>query len=602
MASGTITGTTSNQFIASKIEWSSTADSANNKSTVTATLYYRRTNSGHLTYGTGTFSLNIGGSEYSSTLYVTIGESWTEVISHSVTIPHDDDGTKRITISATGGIPGTTLTSTSFVGNTYALLDRIARESVFSGSLPSPKYFSDIISVRYKAKSAIAYTQITVDVYIDGAYTSVKSLNCGRTSIEVQDRYITLGESVLSSIYTKLTNTTEAKIRIGLLTYSDSAYTQKVGSGQYTECTCKIPENASTKPTVSMSLSNISTLPSPYNSLYLQGQSKVKASLTSTAKYGATIVSSTITVNGVNYESPYESAPLSQAGTISVKATVKDSRGFYGTYYKDIEVIPYSKPYVSAKSGESSIVVARCNQSADFTDEGTYLKIKAKAVFSKVISNGVQNNYGNLKYRYRKEGGTYNGWVTILNGESQQSDEVITAPLLGGALDTKSNYQVQIVAFDDLYESAPITIAIPSVAVYMDRPKGGKSMGLGGYSQGDGNLDVHWKTKARGGLSVFDSTGEETPIVACAQLNPHEQVETGWNPDSLENGIYAVAKEKPLKQGDTVIMYNGVLIQMTAYDGGNVKLQLALTSDETRNPYYRVYWYGTWGNWRGFKL
>jgi hypothetical protein len=350
-----------------------------------------------------------------------------------------------------------------------------------------------------------------------------------------------------------------------------------------------------------MSLSPTGSVPSKYKDLYIQGLSKVKATLTCSTKYDASVVASNITVNGVGYTNPYESGILSREGTVTVKATAKDSRGYYGTCYQDIEVIPYSKPYVRAESSESSVIAARCDSSAAFTDSGTYLKIKAKAVCSPCVSNGVQMNYGYIKFRYRKEGGSYTAWQTILDCKNDNSDEVITPPLLNGALEKESNYQVQIIVSDDFYESAPITIVIPSENVYMHRPAGGKSMGLGGYSQGDGNFDIHWKTKARGGLSMFDSKGDEIPLDSTLPY-PRGQVAEGWDPDTLENGAYVVTTSKPLKSGDTVIMYNGVLIQMNGTVDGNVKMQLALTSDETRNPFYRAYWYGKWGNWRSMKL
>jgi hypothetical protein len=126
-------------------------------------------------------------------------------------------------------------------------------------------------------------------------------------------------------------------------------------------------------------------------------------------------------------------------------------------------------------------------------------------------------------------------------------------------------------------------------------------MGLGGYSTGDGKLDVYWKTMARGGLSLFDSKGDEIPLGSTMPL-PRGQVAEGWNPNTLDNGTYVVTSSKPLKSGDTVIMYNGVLIQVNGTVDGSVKMQIALTSDENKNPFYRAYWYGNWGNWRSMKL
>jgi hypothetical protein len=229
------------------------------------------------------------------------------------------------------------------------------------------------------------------------------------------------------------------------------------------------------------------------------------------------------------------------------------------------------------------------------------LKIKAKVVYEKVISNGTQNNYATIKFRYRKENGSWSGWQTILDCKAQNSDEVITAPLLNGGLDATANYQVQIIATDDLYDSEPVTIAVPSASVYMDRPAGGKSMGLGGYSSGYGKLDVYWKTIARGGLSLLGANGNEIPLGSTMPI-PRDQVASGWNPDTLECGVYVVAKSIALKAGETIIMYNGVLIQLAGDASGNVKIQLALPVDDGRNPMYRICWYSDWSDWRSMKL
>ena len=233
-------------------------------------------------------------------------------------------------------------------------------------------------------------------------------------------------------------------------------------------------------------------------------------------------------------------------------------------------------------------------------------------MYSKVISGGVQNNYGRLKFRYRQENGSYSAWQTIHDSktDSNHSDEVITDKLLNGALNVKTNYQVQIVAFDDLYESEPITIAVPSDAVYMHRPKGGKSMGLGGYSSGDGNLDVYWNIKARDGISLVDAKGNETPFGTTLPL-PRDQIKGAWNPDNLECGVYVVSGNcdplKGLLEGDEsgepkAIMSNGVFIHMVGSVGGNVKIQIALPVDTNRTPMYRICWYSNWAKWRQLKL
>ena len=600
MPGGYFTGRTSNEYISTKIVWLSVADRENNSSTVTAALYYKRNNTGYTTSGTGTFTIYINGVSTTVTKHLTITESdWVKAVEATRTITHDFDGSKTISLSASGSIPDTSLSYTTV--NERVKLETIPRAAILNSVTCSTKYFNGSFAIGFTPTTNSHYVRCVVELKLNESYIEVKKINLGANTATLLAYPFSLSEDELSVIYNKFPSATQGTLRFTLRTYFDSGYSSHVGDSTSCEITLSIPSDASTNPSVSMSLDNVFLFENPFNTLYIQGHSRVKANLGIVTKYGATVVASNITVNGNTYDSPYESDILSQPGKVSVKATVKDSRGYYGTNYKDIEVIPYIKPYVSAKSGESSIIAARCDSSANFTDSGTYLKIKAKVVYSKVMSGGVQNNYGKIKFRYRKEGGTYSAWQTILECKTNNSDEVITPPLLNGALDIKSNYQVQIIASDYLYDSDPVTIPVPSDAVYMHRPAGGKSMGLGGYSSADGNLDIHWNTKARGGLSLFDSKGDEIPLGSTLPL-PRDQIKGEWNPDNLECGVHVVANNNALKSGDTVIMYNGVLIQMKGDVGGNVKVQLALPVDTNRNPMYRLCWYSNWSDWRSMKI
>ena len=535
---------------------------------------------------TARYLISINGAEeegYSVT-YTLPQNSTTTIVDRTITVPHNGDGTGTVSVRTwmdTGISAGVveksntlTLTKIPRASNIAQVKDITLGEACYVSWKPKATNFT------YRLNFSIGGWSHTTEV-----------ITPNKTTL-----YAYTGYTLPLDIAKQLKNTTVGAMTAKLFTYSDKHGEEQVGSHTSDSFKVTIPNNENTQPTVSMSVSPVSELPSPFNGLYIQGHSKVKATLGITTKYDATVVASNITVGGVTYDSPYESGILSQTGKVSVKATAKDSRGFYGTFYKDIDVFPYSKPYVRAKSSESMVIAARCDESANFTDSGTYLKIKAKVVYSDVGGN----NNALIKYRYRKEGGTYSNWQTILNCKTDKSDEVITAPLLNGALDVKSNYQVQIIASDDLYNSDPITIAIPSDSVYMDRPAGGKSMGLGGYSSGDGKLDVYWKTMARGGLSLLDSKGTEIPLGSTMPL-PRDQVAEGWNPDALESGVYVVAKSIGLKQGESVIMYNGVLIQMQGDTSGNVKIQLALPVDDGRNPMYRICWYSNWSNWRSMK-
>lgn len=603
MAGGTITlkeSTSSGARIAGKIEWSAAADTALNASkNVTAKIYVRKYNPDMTltvpTSGTWSYSLNINGSAVTGSTYGEVLLDWVLIGTHKVgSIDHKDDGSKSITISGSVTAPS----ATSFKGHTTtgsgtATFDTIARASSITsasdttlGNACSVKWTPASAAFRYKLKFAIGDWSHTTD-----------AIHPNKTTAFTYSDYVLRIDEVASQVPKKT-----GKMTVTLYTYSDSNAKNLVGSKSDT-FTVTVPETEETKPTVSMILSPISTLSAPFDSLYIQGKSKLQASLEFDTKYDADVVDSNITVDGIVYEDPYESGYLTKTGKISVKGFVKDSREHSGTTDQEITVIPYSKPNVQASSGESNIVATRCDKDGNTKDSGTYLKIKAKLIYEKVISDGVQNNFGKVQYRYRAEGGLWSDWYTILDSVSTTDTEVTTGALLNGALSIKTNYQVQVKAIDTIKEeSQPVTLIVPSDNVYMDRPAGGKGMGLGGYNTGPGNLDIYWKLKARGGLSLFNEEGEEISADDVLLL-PRGEITEGWNPNAISNGIHVVENsEYPLKDSmGNVLMYNGVLIQLAATVDGSVLLQMALPTD-SNSPVYRIRWYDNWTGWNSFKI
>jgi hypothetical protein len=195
-------------------------------------------------------------------------------------------------------------------------------------------------------------------------------------------------------------------------------------------------------------------------------------------------------VAGKSYGSPYTSEYLTSDGTVAVTGTVTDSRGFSRTYTKNISVLPYANPRIIPAHGESAIVCERCDASGKLTESGTYLKIKAKRSYSPVVSDGVQKNFCEIRYRYKEESGSYSEWAVILAADSLGSDEVETGALLGGALSIQSSYLVQVQAVDDVGEYTSTTIAIPTDKVYMHRAGSIRSLGIGEYVDDENTVSI----------------------------------------------------------------------------------------------------------------
>ena len=236
-----------------------------------------------------------------------------------------------------------------------------------------------------------------------------------------------------------------------------------------------------------MTLTPVSSLPSAFSGVYVQGRTKVKASLSANGKYGATIKTLRMKVEGIYYDADdgYTSGYLNQYGSIDVIGEAIDSNNIVGSTTQAITVVAYSNPRLLAVSGESDVVVARCDKNGNLSDSGTYLVIKAKRSYSKVVSGGTQRNFCKIQYRYKTAGGTYSDWNTILASNSISSDEIRTGALLNGTLSDQNSYMVQVQVIDDIGEYARSTFTIPSGKVYMHRDGRRRSMTFGGYVEED---------------------------------------------------------------------------------------------------------------------
>lgn len=95
---------TSNQYIKYRIVVTENSTSVeNNTSSVTVKVQAWRTNTGYETYGTGTCYCNIDGSSYSQSISSSqkiTYNSYTTLLSKTVTIPHNADGSKSIYVEA----------------------------------------------------------------------------------------------------------------------------------------------------------------------------------------------------------------------------------------------------------------------------------------------------------------------------------------------------------------------------------------------------------------------------------------------------------------------------------------------------------------------
>ena len=467
-----------------------------------------------------------------------------------VTVDHNDDGSKTATIYWQWGVYSTWGHMLHPSGSFAVKLTDIPRASTLDSLSCANDYFTGTMTYKYTPKSAAYYNKCDIALYVNKVYVTVKSISLGKKAAARQTETVTLTAAELSTIYNKLPSATSGKLRYTLTTYSDSDYSKRVGSAVYKELTLTIPPIADTLPAVLMSIEPVGSLPDAFSGLFIQGKTKVKATITAEGKYGASIESYSMKVGGVTYDAgdDFTSGYLSNSGAIRVDCYATDSRGYKGSAADSAKVLPYSKPKILAASGESEVIAVRCDSSEKVTDSGTYLKIKAKRSYSPVMWGSVQKNFCKIRFRYKKDGGSWSAWTTILEGSSLDSDEVETGALLGGALSIKSSYLVQVQAIDDVGGSNSTTIAVPTDKVYWHRAGARRSFTFGGYVEDDNTFaiaeDIIFEARgpvmARGGGNIDMLTlGKQLTASADApiSLNDYKTPGNYYSPNA-ENSQY----------------------------------------------------------------
>ena len=89
------------QYLQGRIEWSATQNAVNNTSAVRTRMIFKRTNTGYTTYGSGTFTMTVNGTNFSTgTISYSFTSSDTVVLDETVMIAHNSDGSKTFNISA----------------------------------------------------------------------------------------------------------------------------------------------------------------------------------------------------------------------------------------------------------------------------------------------------------------------------------------------------------------------------------------------------------------------------------------------------------------------------------------------------------------------
>lgn len=430
-----------------RLDWSIIGQSINdNTSTLTLDLWvYDGTGYSQNQNANEAYYIIQGEKRWNPYNYSTKG--WYKLGSKSVTVTHNTDGTKSLTLTAEWDCGfKSDYTPRHLSLSKKVTLTTIARAST---ATTSGSTLGEALTITIKRASS--------------SFTHKLYYTCG----SVKDQLIAenVGTSYSwdappVSLAQQAPNAEDVALTLTVKTYNGSTY---VGSWP---TIVKLAVPSTVVPSLSVAISDPTGVSDTYGG-YVQLRSKVKVDITASGAQGSTIMSYSIKVGSI-YASTSASGTtdyLPAYGELIVDCAVTDSRGRPTTLTQPITVLDYRKPTIS------DISASRCNQDGTVNRMGEY----GKVTFSGAITALSNKNTASYAVQYR-EVGTEN-WSNA--GSAAAGNYAPAGAYVVFAADKSKRYEVRVVA-TDAFESIGSAIRdLPAAFTLLHLAKRLFSIGIG---------------------------------------------------------------------------------------------------------------------------
>lgn len=430
---------------------------ANNTSYVTIALDFRRTDYQYYGYNLDgdaywlikVDSLSTGNVNF--TFNWTIPQNqWKEIARRSFTVTHNADGTKSINLSGTiyfgAGVSPGTLTASG-----KAALSTIPRATTPSLSPASQAIGSAVTINLPRASSAFTHTL----TYSFGSASGTIATGAGASA----------SWTLPSSLAAQIPNTTSGTGQITCNTYNGSTL---VGT-KYINFTATVP--ASMVPSIgSIGITEASAGINAQFGAFVQNKSRLNIAISASGIQGSSIVSYKTEVDGASFSgSSVVTGYITSAGSLSVKATVTDSRGRTAVKTQTVNVVAYANPAIAA------FTAVRATTAGVFDDQGTSLSIAINFNISAVGNKNTKNYAVDLQ----KNGET--AWVSVLKGSVYAYNSTYIAD---NVLSVDSSYTLRL-RVTDYFTTSEAIVDVSSGFTLMDFRSTGKGAAVGKVSEKD---------------------------------------------------------------------------------------------------------------------
>ena len=455
MASGTINGSCDNRRYILTCEWTSTANTSANTSSITAKVYL---NGNGYTTSSSYWSCIINGTTVTSNKNASIGGK-TLLGTRTWTVNHNDDGTASVGISfsySNGLNSSGTYTTKTGSGSATVRLDTIARGSSISLSRSSATIGSDSITVNITRNSS-AYKHKVKLILGDTTYLLAENVDTSYT--------FTPSMSYCNKITTATSGT--ATVKVETLTGTNGSWIAETTK----TLTLNVPSNV--VPSVGISVvANNQT-----NGVSVAGKTTFTVKpVNANGSYGSTITSYSITGGNLNSVSPNGAiTDTLNAGDYTFVVKVTDSRGRTAEASKVETVHAYSSPTISARA-------FRCNKDGTESSSGVYIAVN----FSWEITNLANNNSNAKQYFIQYKTSSASSYTTSVDWTNLSSYSGSMTKVLSQTFSTTSSYNVQL-KVKDSFGTTTSTLSVSTISALLNIEKNG--VGVGKIHE-NGALDV----------------------------------------------------------------------------------------------------------------
>lgn len=396
--------------------------------------------------------------------------------SGTVTVPHNNDGTKTVSWSirmdeVTGNYSGDTwkygATSTS---GSLKLTD-IPRATAPTLSKTSADMGTSVTITTTPAVSTfqhILYYQIG-----SGSWTAIGTHLTSTTTTW----------TIPLNLASKVPNGTSLPLTIWCETYNGDTH---IGT-KSVSLTATVP--SSVVPSISsITVSESGTdVPSSFGR-FVKSKSKLKIVTSASGSYGSTISNYTVEYLGTVYSgSSVTTGVINKSGSTSVKVTVTDSRGRKASRTKLIEVVDYNSPSLWG------ISVNRAKSDGTIADDGIYANI----TYAYSISSVNSKNAKSFKIEWSAD---QRSWKTLLSNTSDYSKDTSVTPSTSFDSDSKFYFRFTI---SDSFSTASKILTMTETYSLIDWDFSGKGMGFFGKpSKGNNTLEIFGKTEIQDYVQV----------------------------------------------------------------------------------------------------